>query len=215
MSIFSSWLAAPNSLVITYTGRSTRSTISESLWPIPAVSTRIRSKPLARRNASASSSTALVERLLRRVAIERMKIRSSRRLFMRIRSPSSAPPVRRRVGSTASTAIRVPGSHCTKRLSSSSVTVLLPAPPVPVIPTTGARWAVARQEARSWARSSSEVVPSSSADRARAIVRSLDGVSRPCAGSACSASSARRAFVRVIRSSIIPVRPSAIPSLGW
>ena len=45
MSIFSSWLAAPNSLVITYTGRSTRSTISESLWPMPAVSTITRSNP--------------------------------------------------------------------------------------------------------------------------------------------------------------------------
>jgi hypothetical protein len=30
-----------------------------------------------------------------------------RRLFMRMRSPSSAPPVRRRVGSTASTAMRL------------------------------------------------------------------------------------------------------------
>ena len=43
MSIFSSWLAAPYSLVITYMGKSTRSTISESLWPMPAVSTMTRS----------------------------------------------------------------------------------------------------------------------------------------------------------------------------
>ena len=47
MSIFSSWLAAPYSLVITYSDRSTRSTISVSDWPMPAVSTMIRSKPAA------------------------------------------------------------------------------------------------------------------------------------------------------------------------
>ena len=39
-----------------------------------------------------SSSTALVARCWRRVASERMKMRSQLRLFMRMRSPSSAPP---------------------------------------------------------------------------------------------------------------------------
>ena len=90
------------SLVITYTGTSTRSTISESLWPMPAVSTITRSNPCVRRNATRPTSIALVARCWRRVAIERMKTLSLRRLFMRMRSPSSAPPVRRRVGSTAS-----------------------------------------------------------------------------------------------------------------
>ena len=88
-------------------------------------------------SATASSRTALVAALRRRVASERMNTRPSRRLFILIRSPSSAPPVRRRVGSTASTAIRASGKYWRKRETSSSVTVLLPAPPVPVMPTTG------------------------------------------------------------------------------
>ncbi len=56
---------------------------------------------------------------------------------MRMRSPSSAPPLRRRVGSTEITAMRMSGKCCRKRFSSSSVTELLPAPPVPVRPMTG------------------------------------------------------------------------------
>src|SRR3979409_482705 len=58
---------------------------------------------------------------------------------MRMRSPSSAPPVLRRVGSTDRTAIfsLSPWSR-RKRRTSSSVSELLPAPPVPVIPSTGA-----------------------------------------------------------------------------
>ena len=39
MSIFSSWLAAPNSGVITYIGTSTSGTIAASPWPMPEVST--------------------------------------------------------------------------------------------------------------------------------------------------------------------------------
>src|SRR5690606_2073104 len=72
MSIFSSWLGAPKSLVITYIGKSTRSTISESLWPMPAVSTITRSKPRPLRKAMESCSTTLVAECWRRVAIERM-----------------------------------------------------------------------------------------------------------------------------------------------
>jgi hypothetical protein len=45
MSIFSSWLAAPNSGVITYIGTSTSGTMAASPWPMPEVSTMIRSKP--------------------------------------------------------------------------------------------------------------------------------------------------------------------------
>ena len=56
---------------------------------------------------------------------------------MRIRSPSSAPPLRRRVGSIATTAIWRRGKCRTKRLSSSSVRLDLPAPPVPVMPIDG------------------------------------------------------------------------------
>src|SRR5579859_30922 len=39
MSIFSSWLAAPNSGVITYMARSAISLTAESPWPMPGVST--------------------------------------------------------------------------------------------------------------------------------------------------------------------------------
>ena len=56
-----------------------------------------------------SFSTTLVATCWRRVAIERMNTRGLRRLFMRMRSPSSAPPVRRRVGSTQITAMRMLG----------------------------------------------------------------------------------------------------------
>ncbi len=42
MSIFSSWLAAPNSGVITYSGTSTSGTMAASPWPMPEVSTTIR-----------------------------------------------------------------------------------------------------------------------------------------------------------------------------
>jgi hypothetical protein len=45
MSIFSSWLAAPNSGVITYIGTSTCGTMAASPWPMPEVSTMTRSKP--------------------------------------------------------------------------------------------------------------------------------------------------------------------------
>ena len=84
-----------------------------------------------------SFNTALVATFCRRVAIERMYTRWLRSEFMRMRSPSSAPPVRRRVGSTLITAMCIFGKLARKRLSSSSVTEDLPAPPVPVMPMTG------------------------------------------------------------------------------
>ena len=67
-------------------------------------------------------------------------MRSPDNAFIRIRSPSSAPPPRRRVGSTASTAIRSLSSWSSRnRRISSSVRELLPDPPVPVMPSTGTR----------------------------------------------------------------------------
>ena len=98
-----------------------------------------------------------------------MNTRPSRRLFILIRSPSSAPPVRRRVGSTASTAMRASGKYWRKRETSSSVTVLLPAPPVPVMPTTGTAAPAAVHCARSWSRLRSGTTSSSSADSVRAM----------------------------------------------
>ena len=49
--------------------------------------------------------------------------------FMRIRSPRSAPPLRRRVGSTNRSATRSFGASRRKRITSSSTTLDLPAPP--------------------------------------------------------------------------------------
>ena len=58
--------------------------------------------------------------------------------FIRMRSPSNAPPVLRRDGSTASTAMRSVSRRSRRsRRTSSSVRDDLPDPPVPVMPTTG------------------------------------------------------------------------------
>ncbi len=57
--------------------------------------------------------------------------------FMRIRSPSNAPPVFCFVGSTERIATRLSGNSFKKRRISSSVKEDLPAPPVPVIPRIG------------------------------------------------------------------------------
>src|SRR4030065_520083 len=70
--------------------------------------------------------------------------------FMRMRSPSSAPPVRFREGSTAMTAIfRASFWSRRKRRISSSVSELLPEPPVPVMPSVGTAIFAARC-IRSW-----------------------------------------------------------------
>ena len=64
--------------------------------------------------------------------------RPGRCAFMRMRSPSRAPPPLRRVGSTAMTAICSLSSWSSrKRRTSSSVSDDLPDPPVPVMPSTG------------------------------------------------------------------------------
>ena len=105
---------------------------------MPEVSTITRSKPAARQAAIASGRQAAISAPEARVASERMKMRSPWIAFMRMRSPSSAPPVLRRDGSTARIAIfsRSPWSR-RKRRTSSSVSELLPEPPVPVTPRTG------------------------------------------------------------------------------
>ena len=82
--------------------------------------------------------------------------------FMRIRSPSSAPPVRRRVGSTSSSATLASGRSRRSRSTSSSTTLDLPAPPVPVKPITGAAGRVRR--AASAARQPAAAGSSSPAD---------------------------------------------------
>ena len=72
MSIFSSWLAAPNSGVITYIGTSTKGTIPASPWPMPLVSTITTSKPAMRTAARTSAKAAGISRPDVRVARERM-----------------------------------------------------------------------------------------------------------------------------------------------
>ena len=58
--------------------------------------------------------------------------------FMRMRSPSSAPPDLRRDGSIEMIAICSRSCWSSrKRRTSSSVSELLPAPPVPVMPSAG------------------------------------------------------------------------------
>ncbi|TWG89477.1 hypothetical protein L599_004200000050 [Luteimonas sp. J16] len=167
-----------------------------------------------------SVSTALVATFWRRVAIERMYTRWLRSEFMRMRSPSSAPPVRRRVGSTETTAMRICGKQDRKRLSSSSVTELLPAPPVPVMPMTGVgpAWpaAPAAHCLRSMASSASEYAPSSIAESTRPMAISSSSDGRVPAGWRASAARASRALdTRSTTSSIISTRPSFMPSLGW
>jgi hypothetical protein len=58
--------------------------------------------------------------------------------FMRMRSPSSAPPLLRRDGSIDHRDAQALSSWSSRRRRiSSSVRLILPAPPVPVMPSTG------------------------------------------------------------------------------
>jgi len=72
MSIFSSWLAAPYSGVMTYSVASTCGTIAASPWPMPLVSTKMRSKPAHLQAAIASGSARLISEPASRVARLRM-----------------------------------------------------------------------------------------------------------------------------------------------
>ena len=93
--------------------------------------------------------------------------------FMRMRSPSSAPPDLRRDGSMETIAIFSASRwSMRKRRTSSSVSELLPAPPVPVMPSVGtvAFAAAASSSARSvgGAASASSAVMSRASARVRA-----------------------------------------------
>jgi hypothetical protein len=72
MSIFSSWLAAPNSGVITYSDASTSGTIAASPCPMPEVSTMTRSKPATLHAAMTSGSAFETSLPASRVASERI-----------------------------------------------------------------------------------------------------------------------------------------------
>ena len=122
---------------MTYTAISAKEHTSLSLWPVPAVSRMIRSKPQKPIRFNESLTALDVERFALLVAIERINTLGLDALFIRIRSPSNAPPVLFLLGSTLKTAAFFSGNCCRKRNNSSSTKELLPAPPGPVTPMIG------------------------------------------------------------------------------
>ena len=211
MSIFSSCEAAPYSGVMTYSETSQNGTMAASPWPMPGVSTTTRSYPAAWHAAMTSPRCSGSWPPAVRVASERKKIRDGSApstAFIRMRSPSRAPPPRRRVGSTARTATRSLSSWSSRnRRSSSSVSDDLPEPPVPVIPRTGTCRPAAASASRA---ASSGSRPSSSTVMARAsaagVPSSTCATSGPC--------DARSTSHDAISSLIMPARPSRWPSSG-
>ena len=109
---FMAWMPSPDSgESITITQSAARET-SISDWPTPTVSSRITVRPEASSRSAASWVARARPPLVPRVAIERMKTSPvSVLLFMRIRSPRRAPPVKGLVGSTAMTATFSPRSR--------------------------------------------------------------------------------------------------------
>jgi len=137
MSIFSNCVAAPNSGVITYSDTSLCSMISVSLCPIPEVSKMMRSNCAAFNTSTASLTCFDKAKLDWRVAKLRMYTLGLLMAFIRIRSPSKAPPVLRFEGSTEMIPTVFSGKSIRNRRTSSSTKLDFPAPPVPVIPKTG------------------------------------------------------------------------------
>ena len=135
--------------MVTYIETFATSVMASSPWPMPLVSTRIRSKPTAWQTSMALPTQSAISRPLFLLANERMNRLLSDREFIRILSPRSAPPVRLRVGSVARSAIFLPGLSRWTRSMISSVRLDLPAPPVPVRPTTGHSSSSERERTRS------------------------------------------------------------------
>ncbi|MEY3273781.1 MAG: hypothetical protein RLZZ341_2687 [Pseudomonadota bacterium] len=133
--------------------------------------------------------------------------------FMRMRSPSSAPPLLRREGSMLTTATRSasPWSR-RRRLMSSSVRLDLPAPPVPVMPSTGMRVPDAAACSAAWKAGSAR--PFSRAVMAWARARQAACVWPCSASSALGACTDRSWSQRMTISPIIPCRPMRWPSSG-
>ena len=213
MSIFSSCEAAPNSGVITYIETSTKGTMAALPWPMPEVSTMTRSKPASLQAAMTSGSATEISLPVSRVASERMKMFGCSMAFMRMRSPSSAPPVRLREGSIEIRPILTvsPWSR-RKRRTISSVSDDLPAPPVPVMPSTGTVNPAAALRIGSLRAGAS---PFSSSVIRRASNR-LSPACKPA--STCSTpgvpSSATSKSDCCTTSLIIPCRPMCTPSSG-
>src|SRR5262245_676 len=129
---FMNWSVSPLPGFATNTSVSTTSATAASDCPTPTVSTNTRSNAAARIATAAQVCSAMPPRRSR-AAIERMNTPASPPLErIRIRSPSSAPPVRWLDGSTAITATVSPARRSPRTIPSSSVD--LPAPGAPVMP---------------------------------------------------------------------------------
>ena len=129
------WMASPDSGTSVTTVVSASFMMSSSVCPTPTVSTSTQSWP----KASSSLITSPVARASPpsepRVAIERMNTpASSAWACMRMRSPSTAPPVNGLDGSTATMPTVAPSAR--RWAVSRSTTVDFPAPGGPVTPTT-------------------------------------------------------------------------------
>ncbi|MCY1533136.1 hypothetical protein D9M68_684490 [compost metagenome] len=145
-----------------------------------------------------------------RVASERMYTLGLLIAFIRMRSPSRAPPVFRLEGSTEIIASVLSFTSMRKRRTSSSTRDDFPAPPVPVMPNTGALL----PEVSFLSSSTKDWVPSGSFS-ATVIAEAIPLIS--FAGMACNSFVI---FFTVIKSVccsmslIIPCRPIFRPSSG-
>ena len=116
---------------------SATSVIASLPCPIPLVSTRTKSNPTALQTSMARSIQSAISRPLSLLAKDRMNRLESVSEFILILSPRRAPPVFFRVGSVANRATLASGLSLLIRSMTSSIRLDLPAPPVPVTPTTG------------------------------------------------------------------------------
>src|SRR5688572_8079149 len=175
-------MASPDSGTSTTTTVSAAPVISNSVCPTPTVSTSTRSNP----NPSIRSITSRVVVASPpsepRVAIERMKVPGSvDRSVIRIRSPSSAPPEKGEVGSTATTPTRSPAARYAAATPASSVD--FPAPGGPVNPSRralggtacSASWRNASNPSRSF---STTLIARASATRSRCLKDDSRGARR-------------------------------------
>src|SRR3990167_5462366 len=129
------WMASPDSGTRTTTVVSASFMMSSSVWPTPTVSIRIHCRPNAARSLSTSPVARASPPSEPRVAMLRMNTPGSSAWdCMRMRSPSTAPPVNGLDGPTAPTPTVAPSAR--RRAVSRSTTVDLPAPGGPVTPTT-------------------------------------------------------------------------------
>jgi hypothetical protein len=134
--------------------------------------------------------------------------------FIRMRSPSSAPPDLRREGSMETIAnFSASRWSMRNRRTSSSVSELFPAPPVPVMPRVGtvAFAALASSSSRSFVGTAPTSSPVMSRDSARVRANRSPSVK---AWSDFGSSCARSVSAAATISLIMPCSPSFCPSSG-